>query len=88
MSTTDLESYITTPRHFCPCERLSVKRELLAQPHNLVRHPDMPKAAFVDMWYTLKQGEPRERHCENRRKKRHPLLGEGQRGTDDNVKGV
>ncbi|WP_255433092.1 PAS domain-containing protein, partial [Citrobacter sp. TBCS-14] len=32
--------------------------ELLAQPHNLVRHPDMPKAAFADMWYTLKQGEP------------------------------
>ncbi|MBE3968337.1 PAS domain-containing protein, partial [Vibrio parahaemolyticus] len=27
-------------------------------PHNLVRHPDMPKAAFADMWYTLKQGEP------------------------------
>ncbi len=24
----------------------------LAQPHNLVRHPDMPEAAFADMWYT------------------------------------
>ena len=24
--------------------------ELMGQPHNLVRHPDMPAAAFKDMW--------------------------------------
>lgn len=42
--------------------------ELLAQPHNLVRHPDMPKAAFADMWYTLKQGEPWSGIVKNRRK--------------------
>lgn len=33
----------------------------------MVRHPDMPKAAFADMWFTLKKGSP-ERHRENRRK--------------------
>uniref|UniRef100_UPI0026EBE533 methyl-accepting chemotaxis protein n=1 Tax=Azovibrio restrictus TaxID=146938 RepID=UPI0026EBE533 len=32
--------------------------ELLGQPHNIVRHPDMPEAAFADMWKSLKAGEP------------------------------
>ena len=32
--------------------------ELLGQPHNLVRHPDMPKEAFADLWGTIKQGRP------------------------------
>ncbi|QWY74912.1 MAG: PAS domain-containing protein [Ferrovum myxofaciens] len=29
--------------------------ELMGQPHNLVRHPDMPTEAFRDMWDTLKK---------------------------------
>ena len=29
----------------------------MGQPHNMVRHPDMPREAFADMWATLKQGE-------------------------------
>ena len=33
------------------------KIELVGQPHNIVRHPDMPKAAFKDLWDTLKRGE-------------------------------
>ncbi|GAB3089686.1 methyl-accepting chemotaxis protein [Lysobacter terrae] len=32
--------------------------ELLGQPHNIVRHPDMPEAAFADLWATLKAGRP------------------------------
>ncbi len=32
--------------------------ELLGQSHNIVRHPDMPVAAFADMWHTLKAGKP------------------------------
>ncbi|WP_281661057.1 methyl-accepting chemotaxis protein [Microvirgula aerodenitrificans] len=32
--------------------------ELLHQNHNIVRHPDMPPAAFEDMWSTLKRGQP------------------------------
>ena len=31
--------------------------ELIGQSHNIVRHPDMPPAAFADMWSTLKRGE-------------------------------
>ena len=31
--------------------------ELLGQPHNMVRHKDMPKAAFKDLWETVKRGD-------------------------------
>ncbi|KHO63690.1 MULTISPECIES: PAS domain-containing methyl-accepting chemotaxis protein [Pseudomonas] len=30
--------------------------ELLGQSHNIVRHPDMPQAAFADLWQSLKAG--------------------------------
>ncbi|MFP3498148.1 PAS domain-containing protein, partial [Pseudomonas sp. SIMBA_059] len=42
--------------------------ELVGQPHNVVRHPDMPKEAFADMWATLKNGEPWTALVKNRRK--------------------
>ena len=29
--------------------------ELIGKPHNTVRHPDMPKAAFKDLWETVKK---------------------------------
>ncbi|MCX9715295.1 methyl-accepting chemotaxis protein [Vibrio cholerae] len=32
------------------------EEELIGQPHNMVRHPDMPPAAFAHMWSTLKSG--------------------------------
>ncbi|AOY02088.1 methyl-accepting chemotaxis protein [Jeongeupia sp. USM3] len=32
--------------------------ELLGSPHNLVRHPDMPPAAFADLWQTLQADLP------------------------------
>ncbi|MBD9357167.1 methyl-accepting chemotaxis protein [Methylomonas albis] len=32
--------------------------ELLEQSHNIVRHPDMPAAAFADLWQTVKSGRP------------------------------
>ena len=31
--------------------------ELIGSPHNIVRHPDMPPAAFADMWRTLQAGK-------------------------------
>lgn len=42
--------------------------ELTGEPHNLVRHPDMPPEAFADMWATLQQGEPWTGLVKNRRK--------------------
>ncbi|WP_271270764.1 methyl-accepting chemotaxis protein [Aliamphritea hakodatensis] len=32
--------------------------ELIGQPHNMVRHPDVPPAVFADMWSKLKQDKP------------------------------
>ena len=32
--------------------------ELIGQPHNIVRHPDMPSEAYRDLWDTLKAGRP------------------------------
>ncbi|KAB7887362.1 PAS domain-containing protein [Poseidonibacter ostreae] len=32
------------------------KEELIGQAHNIVRHPDMPKAAFKDLWETVQAG--------------------------------
>jgi len=40
--------------------------ELIGQPHNLVRHPHMPKEAFADLWGTIKAGKPWEGFVKNR----------------------
>ncbi|HQS90096.1 methyl-accepting chemotaxis protein [Polaromonas sp.] len=34
------------------------EQELMGSPQNIIRHPDMPKEAFEDMWSTLKLGVP------------------------------
>jgi len=31
--------------------------ELIGKNHNIIRHPDMPKSAFKDMWTTIKSGK-------------------------------
>jgi len=68
MSTTDTESRITYANqafvHVSGYER----SELMGQPHNMVRHPDMPPAAFADMWATLKAGQSWTALVKNRRK--------------------
>lgn len=42
--------------------------ELIGQPHNLIRHPDMPPEAFADLWRTLQAGRPWVGMVKNRRK--------------------
>jgi len=42
--------------------------EMLGKPHSLVRHPDMPKEAFADLWKSLKAGRPWQGVVKNRRK--------------------
>lgn len=41
---------------FCQIAEYGVD-ELIGKPHNIVRHKDMPKAAFKDLWDTVKKGE-------------------------------
>merc|ERR1712000_123570 len=58
ISSTDLKGKILN----CNDAFISVsgfsREELLGQPHNIVRHPDMPAAAFDNMWQYLKAGRP------------------------------
>jgi methyl-accepting chemotaxis protein len=42
--------------------------ELLGAPHNILRHPDMPEAAFKDLWDTVAAGKPWTGLVKNRRK--------------------
>ncbi len=57
MSSTDLKGVITSvSQAFCDISGYT-KEELIGQQHNIVRHPDMPKEAFVDMWETIQSGQ-------------------------------
>ncbi len=68
VSVTDLKGRITY------CNRAFVEvsgyssGELLGQPHNLVRHPEMPEEAFRDMWATIQSKLPWTGLVKNRRK--------------------
>ena len=52
--------------------------ELIGQPHNIIRHPDMPPEAFEDLWNTLKAGKPWAGAVKNRRKNGDPIWEAGQ----------
>ena len=68
VSKTDLKGVITYVNpDFVEASGFSEK-ELLGQPHNILRHPDMPEEAFADMWNTLKAGKPWTGIVKNRRK--------------------
>ena len=42
--------------------------ELMGQPHNIIRHPDMPKVIFKELWTRLKKGENIHALVKNRSK--------------------
>lgn len=57
VSETDNTGKITFANEdFCKVSGYSIN-ELIGAPHNIVRHPDMPKAAFKDLWETIKAGK-------------------------------
>ncbi|MDF1484553.1 methyl-accepting chemotaxis protein [Ramlibacter sp. H39-3-26] len=68
VSCTDLQGRIV----YCNKSFVAVsgyeREELLGQPHNLIRHPDMPEEAFRDMWETIQHGRPWSAPVKNRRK--------------------
>ena len=68
MSTTDASSYVTYANEAFVAVSGFTREEITGQPHNFVRHPDMPTEAFADMWSTLKGGEPWTALVKNRRK--------------------
>ena len=67
-SRTDLKGVITEANAaFANLSGYAVE-EMAGKPHNLVRHPDMPKEAFADMWRSLKANRPWQGVVKNRRK--------------------
>ena len=57
VSSTDLKGIITyANRKFCEIAGYP-KDELVGMNHNIVRHPDMPKVAFQEIWETIQSGK-------------------------------
>lgn len=57
VSKTDLKGVITyANKTFIDVSGYS-EEELLGQPHNIIRHPDMPHCVFKLLWDTLERGE-------------------------------
>ena len=58
VSATDTKGVITFCNDcFCQLAKFS-RDELIGQAHNIVRHPDMPQAAFETLWRDIKSGKP------------------------------
>ena len=68
VSETDRKGYITYVNDtFCKFSEYS-RDELLGKNHNIIRHPDMPKEVFKDMWATIGKGEIWNGRVKNRKK--------------------
>ena len=68
ISETDEKGTITHVNDdFCKISGYSAS-ELLGSNHNIVRHPDMPAAAFADLWRTIKRGHRWEGIVKNQAK--------------------
>ena len=66
VSRTDPAGRITfVNRTFAAVSEFSAQ-ELIGSPHNLVRHPHMPPAAFANLWATIKAGQPWDGLVKNR----------------------
>lgn len=58
-------SYVS--KAFCDISGYT-QEELIGQSHNIVRHPDMPKEVYEDMWRTIKAGKEWKGEVKNRHK--------------------
>jgi len=68
ISRTDLTGKITYANEtFCEISGYS-QDEIIGKPHSIVRHPDMPSAAFEDLWNTIKAGKQWKGIVKNLRK--------------------
>ncbi|HEX8964631.1 MAG TPA: Cache 3/Cache 2 fusion domain-containing protein [Rhodocyclaceae bacterium] len=66
VSKTDLKGRITyVNKGFLDVSGYTAE-ELIGEPHNVVRHPDMPPEAFADLWKVLQEGRPWVGYVKNR----------------------
>lgn len=68
VSTADKEGNITAVNKAFVFMSAWEHDELIGQPHSILRHPDMPRAAFVDIWQKLNAGEKWNGYVKNLRK--------------------
>lgn len=68
ISETDTKGIITFVNRKFTEMTLYTKEEAVGQPHSLLRHPDMPKAAFKEMWDVIQAGKAWEGYVKNLRK--------------------
>lgn len=70
ISRTDLKGNITYANElFCEISGYSLE-ELVGKPHSTVRHPDMPRSVYKDLWQTLKNEKQWSGVVKNLRKDR------------------
>jgi PAS domain S-box-containing protein/diguanylate cyclase (GGDEF)-like protein len=68
VSKTDKKGVITyVNKKFCDISGYS-QEELIGKPHNIIRHPDVPKEAFKDLWNTIKSNQIWHGIVKNRKK--------------------
>jgi PAS domain S-box-containing protein len=68
VSRTDTRGFITHANESFVLMSGYEKSELIGEPHHILRHPDMPSAAFKDLWDTLQRGEKWQGYVKNLRK--------------------
>ncbi len=65
ISMTDKKGFITFVNDkFCEVAQYT-RKELIGQNHNIVRHPDMPKSVFKELWATIGKGKMFTGHIKN-----------------------
>ncbi|MDR3410584.1 MAG: PAS domain-containing methyl-accepting chemotaxis protein [Formivibrio sp.] len=68
VSQTDMKGVITDANEAFVAMSGFTRAELIGSNHHLVRHPDMPAAAFGDLWASVKAGMPWRGTVKNRAK--------------------
>ena len=68
VSHTDLKGIITFVNTDFEAASGFTSEELIGKPHSAIRHPDMPRGAFFDLWHTIKKGKPWQGYVKNLRK--------------------
>lgn len=72
VSKTDAKGVITFVNDFfCDVAGYN-KEELIGEPHNIVRHPDMPKTIFKNLWEAIQSGKVWEGDIKNKTKNGEP----------------
>ena len=68
ISRTDLDGIITHANDAFVELSGYAREDLIGQPHAILRHPDMPRAAFKDLWTTVAAGKKWHGYVKNLRK--------------------